>query len=42
MYSNAGIFRNFLKKINTLTIEYAMKNSTKQMHLNEKRNGRIW
>ena len=36
IYSNAGIFGNFLRKIYTLTIEYAIKNSPKQIHLNEK------
>ena len=38
IYSNAGNFRNFLRKIYTLTIEYAIKNSPKQIHLNEKGN----
>ena len=38
IYSNARNFRNFLRKIYTLTIEYAIKNSPKQIHLNEKVN----
>ena len=40
--SNAGTFRNFWRKIYTLTIDHAIKNSPKQIHLNEKRNGQRW
>ena len=38
IYSNAGNVGNFWRKIYSLTIEYAMKNSPKQIHLNEKGN----
>ena len=38
IYSNAGTFRNFWRKIYTLTIEYAIKNSPKQIYLDEKGN----
>ena len=40
MYSNAGMFRNFLRKIHALTIEYAIKNSPKKFTLMKREMGK--